>query len=575
MKRTTWSFLLQATFLLLLAPVMASGEELITRDQILENAYLSCAVEFRTDGDNVYASSQITGATCVYASPGWTTRLPYAWYGHDDIYEFLKKMMDGRGAGDVDTSSGQPYTKGLVGGVECSGYVGECWKIPGRTFTNDLARDSLAAPVPWTALAPGDILNNPGRHVRLVEVYPYNSNYDKVKVFESTKGTGSGLANGVVRRVLPDDYNTNFKSGYVPRRYTKVSSKPSIVSVLKAGEGQVEIKWLGDVGDDGTHAQSGFRVYQSVDGTAWTMPQGQSESQLRLVNQSTIISGLSPGTMYFFKITSMKSGQESGCSKVYAIRFDSGRKPGVLIVDGFDKWFFKAENPANRNHDFVLSYARELSRLGIGFETVDNLVVTRSNDPQNRFLLQDYRAILYLLGDEGQAGLSRDYSLTILEQLALADYLRNGGQLFLSGSQLSEDLNDMYSKLDNIRMNDAEFYGGYLKVAGSSGDAKTHAVASGSGIFRNMESFTFDDGSRYYNVSAPDVIPPGPGAVTCLSYAGGASAGIQYQGTFGSGTVAGRTVYLGFPFESIVEQDARTAIMTAVMQYFGLSSTQK
>ncbi|MBN2582788.1 MAG: hypothetical protein JXL80_06935, partial [Planctomycetes bacterium] len=180
-----------------------------------------------------------------------------------------------------------------------------------------------------------------------------------------------------------------------------------------------------------------------------------------------------------------------------------------------------------------------------------------------------------MLGDEGEAGLSRDYSLNILEQLALAAYLRDGGQLLLSGSQLSEDLNDVYSRLDNTRMNDATFCADYLKVTGSTGNAGTHAVASGSGIFAGVKPFGFDDGSLHYDVAAADVLQPGPGAATCLSYEGGKSAAIQYAGTFGGGKEAGKIVYLGFPFESIVDQQSRAAVMTGVMEYFGLAAPRK
>ena len=551
-------------------PPSISGQELITRDQILEIAHLYYAVEWRVDQDNVYSPGEIAGGLCAYSAEGWNTRIPYAWYGHDDIYEFLKKMMDVKGAGDIDTvtANGVPYKSGTVGGVECSGFVGETWKIPGQLFTSDIASSSLTTVLDWADLASGDAVNSAGHHVRLVDSYPYDSYGDKIRVYESTTLLGLEETKGVIRRVLPDEDTADFKIGYLPVRYNKISSKPSILSVLETGLGQVEVKWLGDVGDDSTHPRSGFRLYQSPDGDHWQLVPDKDETLLRIVDQSTLVQNLQPGGLYYFRVTSVKSGAESNPSDVYPVRLSLNQEPAVLLVDGFDKWFVKPENPSALNNGFLSAYAKALDRLGISFETVDNLVITRSDDPEDHFDPEDYRAIIYMLGDEGEAGLSRDYSLNILEELALARYLENGGNLFLSGSQLCEDFTDVYATLDNLRMNDAAFYRGYLKVGSSFENARTHSIESGSGIFSGIGGFDLDDGTMNYDISAPDIIWPGQGASVCLYYAEHSAAGIQYSGIFGQGTVAGKLVYLGFPYESIMEEKIRNDIMAAVMEYF-------
>ena len=87
-------------------------------------------------------------------------------------------------------------------------------------------------------------------------------------------------------------------------------------------------------------------------------------------------------------------------------------------------------------------------------------------------------------------------------------------------------------------------------------------------IFAGL-SFSFDDGTLFYNAELADVISPQAGAQAALNYANGSgNAGIQVAGTGGRGSV----VMFGFPFETITTAVNRAAVIDRVFDFFGLAA---
>lgn len=96
--------------------------------------------------------------------------IPYKWGGFDDPASFDAAVALGRAAGDVSSPAKRRADNAAVSseaaGVDCSGFVSRCLKLP-------VVRDSSQLPalcdrLPDTqALQPGDLLNIPHRHVML------------------------------------------------------------------------------------------------------------------------------------------------------------------------------------------------------------------------------------------------------------------------------------------------------------------------------------------------------------------------------------------------------------------------
>lgn len=108
--------------------------------------------------------------------PGWwlpgelNRGVPYKWGGFDDLGSFERGVADGFAAGDVSSPAKRRADNAAVStraaGVDCSGFVSRCLKLPTVYDTSQLPSvcDRLSDPL---ALRPGDLLNIPRGHVVL------------------------------------------------------------------------------------------------------------------------------------------------------------------------------------------------------------------------------------------------------------------------------------------------------------------------------------------------------------------------------------------------------------------------
>jgi len=103
--------------------------------------------------------------------PGETNvGIPYKWGGFDDPASFDGAISAGRAAGDVSTPAKRLADNAAVStratGVDCSGFVSRCLKLPSVHDSAQLP--SLCDPLPGPGqLRPGDLLNIPRKHVLL------------------------------------------------------------------------------------------------------------------------------------------------------------------------------------------------------------------------------------------------------------------------------------------------------------------------------------------------------------------------------------------------------------------------
>jgi hypothetical protein len=172
--------------------------------------------------------------------------------------------------------------------------------------------------------------------------------------------------------------------------------------------------------------------------------------------------------------------------------------------------------------------------------------------------LQDYQAVFWLLGDES----TTDETFNASEQARVRAYLQNGGNLFVSGSEVAWDL-DTQARGSTT---DETFLRDYLKADYVNDDANSFAVSGAAGsIFFGM-NFTY--GSAPYPEDYPDAINAVSNGVVCLRYGNGLNAGVQFAGTFPGGNRDGKLVYLGFPFETISAAPARQEVMRRVLAFF-------
>jgi len=76
-----------------------------------------------------------------------------------------------------------------------------------------------------------------------------------------------------------------------------------------------------------------------------------------------------------------------------------------------------------------------------------------------------------------------------------------------------------------------------------------------------------------YNEDYPDALDTLGGSRVLLRYANSRIASVGYRGMFDGGTKSGGVIVMGFPFETIIGQTQRTALMSSIFNYFDLSTS--
>jgi hypothetical protein len=183
--------------------VLASCYPQVTRSEAISTAYRYTQVQWIPEEKNVRHGPDSLGImvhtpdrsllkhgdTRGWWQPGVPARsMPYQWGGFDTPEMFLKKIADGKKAGDIADEAkrklGDAGTSSESCGIDCSGFVSRCWNLPLPYSTRQFSQicDPLAS---WEDLRAGDILLNhqhvvlfvkwtvPGKEIAAYEAGPY------------------------------------------------------------------------------------------------------------------------------------------------------------------------------------------------------------------------------------------------------------------------------------------------------------------------------------------------------------------------------------------------------------------
>ncbi len=348
---------------------------------------------------------------------------------------------------------------------------------------------------------------------------------------------------------------------------TGLTFLPDAVSSTKAetnGDGNVTVSWTPPPASiTGSSAPTGYMVYTSLNGYGFdggTFVAGGAAT-------SFVMTGLdSANGTHYFKVAAVNAGGQSLDSVVVAATpLPTPAAAKVLIVNGFDR------NDRNTNERYTVpggtidrnrlrynntrDYAVQVGEAVEAFNPALAIDTAQNDNVINGdVLLSDYETVIWILGEES----SGDDTFNVTEQAMVSSFINGGGDIFVTGSEIGWDL-------DNLN-NGRSFYNGTLGGDYVSDDAGTYNVTGAAGsVFAGL-SFSFDNGTQFYNTDFPDVINPTGGSVAALNYVGGlgGGAGIQKKGS-----TTGDVVMFGFPFETITSAADRAAVMTAVMNFFG------
>ncbi len=354
--------------------------------------------------------------------------------------------------------------------------------------------------------------------------------------------------------VFTKDMSGNGDTVYIPVTTTEIDlvppQQPKITSVSRDSLDLFTVRWEGPDDPD----LKGYRLYYSFDGINFLLRDGENALTH---NMKQYQYSFNQQRSLYLRINAVDSAavpNESVQSKTYGLRMlNDGRK--ILIVDGFNR-YGGSGSWANPYHDFLVYHAEAFD---YSFESCSNSEIINET-----FNLNDYHAVLWILGDES----TQHETFSSIEQVKVAAFLENGGKLFLSGSEIAWDLEGASTSTAS----DTEFLRKYLKakfVADASNIYTVFGVDSTDfeGIF-----FTYGVPSlgSPYQEDYPDVIDTVGGSFPVLSYGNVSTSAIAYKGNFNNSPGIGQLVYLGFPFETIIGKENRSNLMNTVMNYFGM-----
>ncbi|HTA62886.1 MAG TPA: T9SS type A sorting domain-containing protein [Bacteroidia bacterium] len=301
-----------------------------------------------------------------------------------------------------------------------------------------------------------------------------------------------------------------------------------------------------------------YNVYKSTNGTTFSSP-------VQLPKNNLVLTGLTANQIYFVKISAFDSTNAvtSAISEVLAA-VPTNHADSTLLVNGFDRAI------TGNTYNFTIQHGNSFYNNNKYVESCTNEAVTDNIVP-----LANYRVVDWILGEESTV----DKTYTATEQTYVSNYLKQGGYLFTSGSEIGWDLDHSGTSADKL------FYNNYLKASyvadAPGGTSNTYyagfAQSVSTSIYASNDTVKFDNGTHStYNVSYPDVITTINGSAPDLHYATSNTdyACLHYAGVFTGGTKTGKLVYMSYPFETIYPATMRDTVMKDILIFFFNSQNQ-
>jgi hypothetical protein len=322
--------------------------------------------------------------------------------------------------------------------------------------------------------------------------------------------------------------------------------------------------------------------------------------------------------IYSFKVTAVNAGGESFESEILSVGIRSGESKNVLIVSGFDRisgpaWFDKGnmagvewwndrgvadhyeisavgdqydfdrkspwlddDSPGwgaswadmegkvipGNSFDYSYIHGKAILAAGCSFYSVSDEFFTSA-----AFNAAPFKIVDLIYGEEKSTPYFNDttkvdfkiYTPEIIQKIT--ELSESGTNIFLSGAYIGSDL---LPAGDSSKLKFADKILHFRPRTGHAvkrGDV--YATDYAKPVFSGNLSFNTGFSGKIYTVEAPDAIEPsGKGAICAFRYSeNNTSAGVAFNGSY-------KTVILGFPFETIVNEDNRNILMKQIIDFF-------
>ncbi|MFB3894986.1 MAG: fibronectin type III domain-containing protein [bacterium] len=298
---------------------------------------------------------------------------------------------------------------------------------------------------------------------------------------------------------------------------------PKDLMVTNVGDGTLRITWSATTDPiEPTATPTGYVVYKSTNGKGFDNGTLSSAT-------TTVITGLSPNTIYYFKVTAYNTGGESFPTEVLAARTRVGGSASILVVNGFERisrpevnsdttgfprndpgvWpLFNAPLIGNQTYfvpqsnsyhgvgnsvlanyqesgntfDYIIQHGKAIANAGYWFDSASKKAVENS-----RINLTNYTIVDWICGEQhlvtpplmtpASTGYpdrmtNRFKTFDANLQSKVSTYLSLGKHLFVSGADLAWDLDGA----SYASSTDRAFLNNILHIDYATNDADTASV---------------------------------------------------------------------------------------------------
>ena len=360
-----------------------------------------------------------------------------------------------------------------------------------------------------------------------------------------------------------------------------------------------------------------YIVYTRIDSGDFNNGQLVDSSYVKLGN-------IKAGKIYSFKVTAVNNGGESFPSEILSVCRMPNEKKKVLIVNefyrvaspaiistpgftGFVNWEDRGvpykydlsftgrqynydstslwktnDNPgwgassanyeskviAGNTFDYPYIHGKSLMENGYGFESASAKSVENGEID-----LRKYSLIDLILGEQKKTERVRIKedttgvefkTISAKLQKEIKYYLESGGNMFISGAYVGSDLFET-APVDTADIKFAENILKY-RLDTDHGSSEGGVYSADSVFMPKFNKFVFNTklNDKIYAVKNLDAITASDSSKVILRYSENEfPAGIGYREKYG-------VIVMGFPFEAILTEQARTEVMKSVLRYFGL-----
>lgn len=231
--------------------------------------------------------------------------------------------------------------------------------------------------------------------------------------------------------------------------------------------------------------------------------------------------------------------------------------------------------------DFAIRHGAALAKADWGFDSTSDEAVR-----DGIVELKSYPVVDWLLGEERTtqppSGFTEDgapdkmnpefKALEPKDQEIIAEYLKEGGALFISGAYVATDLAGVESATEQ----DKKFLEETLKVYWTTnhGSHTNDVIAAPEGPFKDLPDFHISAGigeDGIYGVELPDSLKPAVRPKDVKDFETSDTV-LQYKENGWSAAIAmqkpRKVVVFGFPFECIVGAENRAGVMKSILDYW-------